>query len=991
MKTRTVLILGLASSLAPALSAQDRRVDLALTEGTNLAFALSPDGRTLALDLLGRIWRLPREGGAAVPLTDELGDARQPAWSPDGRRIAFQSFRDGTWHVWSVAADGADLRQHTIGPFDHREPDWAPDGRSLVFSSDRAGNYDIFRLELSTGRLERLTDDPADDYAPAVSRDGSAIAFASTRRAGNGVWVRREGGALEQWAAVEGQANGPSWSPDGRTIAFNLLGGGGSRLLLAQPGVPPRAVSPPEQDVFPFRAAWISAGELLYPGDGRIIHARASGERIGIVAFEARVAFERRGYRRARHEFDATDPEPARGIVAPAISPDGRAIAFAALGDLWLLADGTVTRLSNGPQVETDPAWSPDGRRIVYAADRSGGVDLWIRDLTTGEERQLTRSLGGDAAWPVWSPDGSRVVFQVQRGLGSEIRLVTVATGELTTLRANLFAPSRASWSPDGRLLAVAALRPNSARFREGRNEILLFSPDGAADRWVVPMADRGIGTRGLDGPVWSPDGRHFAFIVDGVLWVRPVTPAGEPAGPPVRLSDELAGSISWTADSRAILYQAGAGLRKVRVADGVTERIDVPLTWRRRHPSGRVVVHAGRLWDGLADGTRSEVDVVIEGHRIARVVPHDPALHRDSVVDGSRLTVLPGLADAHAHLGAGEAAGRMWLAYGITTVRDPASDPFVMRERREAVESGVRVGPRELATGRLIDGERVYYNFNNGVTAGAQLGRELELAADLRFDLIKTYVRLPDQLQRRIIEFAHGHGIAVSSHELYPAVALGADHVEHVRGTSRRGYSPKVSALSRSYQDVVALLTASGMSLTPTIGIQGGFTALLARDSSILDDPRFLAAYGAAYVESLRRRRGSAGAAAAVAAAAAAAAAQGETVRRVVAGGGRVIAGTDSPIVPYGLSLHTELANFVDGGLTPVQALRTATSMFADAMGLADQLGSIAPGRLADLVLVEGDPLQRIADTRRVRVVIKNGEVFRLEELLAGPVPRAD
>ena len=86
-----------------------------------------------------------------------------------------------------------------------------------------------------------------------------------------------------------------------------------------------------------------------------------------------------------------------------------------------------------------------------------------------------------------------------------------------------------------------------------------------------------------------------------------------------------------------------------------------------------------------------------------------------------------------------------------------------------------------------------------------------------MAYDLIKTYVRLDDRLQKRVIEFAHANGMPVTSHEIYPAVASGADGVEHIRGTSRRGYSPKVTALNHSYQDVIEMLTASKMTLTPT------------------------------------------------------------------------------------------------------------------------------------------------------------------------------
>ena len=112
-----------------------------------------------------------------------------------------------------------------------------------------------------------------------------------------------------------------------------------------------------------------------------------------------------------------------------------------------------------------------------------------------------------------------------------------------------------------------------------------------------------------------------------------------------------------------------------------------------------------------------------------------------------------------------------------------------------------------------------------------------------------------------------------------------------------------------------------------------------------------------------------------------------GSTVRRVVDAGGLVLAGTDSPIVPYGVSLHTELENYVDGGLSPYEALQTATVVPARALGLGDELGSVAPGMLADLVMVAGNPLEDIRDARRVLVVVKNGQVFTIEELLEPPV----
>ncbi len=401
--------------------------------------------------------------------------------------------------------------------------------------------------------------------------------------------------------------------------------------------------------------------------------------------------------------------------------------------------------------------------------------------------------------------------------------------------------------------------------------------------------------------------------------------------------------------------------------------------------------MHAGRLFDGRSDAPRNDVDIVVSGNRIAGIEPHRPDLHAGAVVDASNGTVLPGLIESHAHLskGYGEALGRIWLSFGITSVRNPAANPFEALEDREAIDAGVRIGPRVFATGEPFDGTRIYYPGGTSLDGGAQLAEQLARAQRLDFDFIKTYVRLPDLLQKRVIDEAHRMGKPVTSHEIYPAAAYGADGVEHIRGTSRRGYSPKMSELRRSYRDVIDLLTASKMTLTPTIVIQGGFQLLTLQDGWWIDDPRLPRLFPSTALDAGRALRKRPPDPQDLAQREALVSPQEKMVAAVVKGGGRVIAGTDSPINPYGVALLAELEHYVRGGLSPAEAIRTATAVPAEAMGLGRELGTIEVGKLADLVVVDGNPLDNITDIRNTRYTIKDGVVYRADALLGGSTER--
>jgi imidazolonepropionase-like amidohydrolase len=396
------------------------------------------------------------------------------------------------------------------------------------------------------------------------------------------------------------------------------------------------------------------------------------------------------------------------------------------------------------------------------------------------------------------------------------------------------------------------------------------------------------------------------------------------------------------------------------------------------------MVVRAARLWDGKSPSLRENVDVLISDGRIAGVAPRGEVAADVTVVDAPTGTVMPGLIDMHTHrqmqgYGYGDREGRLWLSLGVTTTRSPGGPAYHTVEDQEAIESGKRVGPRYYATGEAIDGSRIFYNFMRPVTEPGQMALELKRAEALSYDLIKTYVRLSGERQKEVIAWAHAKGLPLTSHYHYPALGLGMDGMEHLGATSRTGYSRTVSALGNIYQDVNTAFATSKAARTPTLFTS---TALLADDRSLVDDPRIKALYPPwEYARLLERAKQMA--------------AMDRTpilaslernvaeVARTVRAGGRITTGTDSPIDFNAVSLHMNLRAMVRYGMTPFEALVTATS--ASGEYLDEPLGSIATGNYADLVVVDGDPLARIEDAAKVVKVIKHGEVHTVADLI-GP-----
>lgn len=988
---------------------QGQTASVTVTEGTSMSVSIAPDGRTLAIDLQGTVWIVPANGGAARQVTDAYNDARHPTFSPDGRTIAFQGYRAGGYDIWAVAPDGANQRQLTSGPWDDREPAWSHDGTRVAFSSDRgesisagqtaagSGNYNIWILDIRTSQLTQVTRDRADDFMPTWSPDDREIAFISTRAGGQSIWAVTLSTGAERRVSGEGvRADAPSWGPGGQ-IVYHSTAGNGSQLEIEG-----RALTV-DENAFPFRASWAGSNEIVYVSDGKIRRRSIAGGDARTIAFSATLPVMA-----ARAPAGASNPPsasraalPVKGVVGPAISPDGRSIAFVALGDLWLMpVGGQPQNLTNDRYLDAEPAWSPDGRFLAWSTDRGGQLlDLWIRDMSTGQSRQLTRTTGS-AMGAAWSPDGRQIAFLNVDGVWrrASVNVVDVATGAARQVHAPLFGPGNPTWSRDGQRVLVAALTPYSGRFREGTNQILSIAAAGGDSAWYAPMSHQGIDSRVGNGPVISPDGSRMAVVYEGRLSLLPVSPGGVPSGSLRRLTSDIAYSPTWTADARSILYQSMDKLRIVDVASGQARDVPFSLTYTRATPAARYLIHAGLLVDMKGESGRENMDVVIDGATIASVAPHADAAHANiRVVDASRHTVMPGLIEYHSHMqkDLGEAHERAALAFGITTVRSPGSTPYEGVEDKEAVDAGIRIGPRVVAAGYLMEWQRVYYKMAVAIRDSSHMELELARAKALGHDVLKAYVRMPDLQAKRVAEFGRANGMRTSSHEVYPAALSGLDGTEHTTGTSRRGFSPKVATLNRSYDDVAQLWGKSGMTFSPTMALGGGtMTRMVAADTALRSDERFglYPSWLSAQVTGGGRGGARGGAAPAGGRAGAGgrggrggggAAAQGGIDAMIVnaqRAGARVVAGTDTP---NAANVQAEIMAYVAAGMTPYQALRTATVNSAQALGL--NVGTVEAGKLADLAIVEGNPLTDISSTYRVWQVVANGRLYDRAALVRG------
>lgn len=996
------LIVSVAFFTAPMVTvAAGSSKTITVSEGTDMQVTVSPDHKSILADIQGLIYAVPFSGGPARQLTQPMQEASHPDWSAKGDLVALQSYAGGTFHIWTMKPDGTGMKQITNGHGDDREPRISPDGTTIAFASDRAfkGSYDIWTVHTDGSELKQITSSTADEYEPNWSPDGRQIAFVS----GTGIQGKeidsidlasRQQKTMIAIDPAKGRLEAPSFSPDGTKISYTRFEEQG--LFVNAGYLTVSSVAQPEiplfvskfSDAFPFPATWLSNSEVVYTANGKILHTDISASKETAIPFTAQIHSIRPNYTHKHYDFDETSKHAIKGIYAPALSPDGKQVAFVALNQLYVMTIGQKpVALTSDAFYKQGPIFSADGKWLAYVSDRGGIENIYVHNMSQMDSSGDKRVAPSENAqiMPAWSPDGKMIAFQDQTGA---TLLADVGTGKVSPLAPSTFFPGRASFAPNGKTVAIAAIHPYTKRFREGTSDILTVDLATKATRFYAPAPYKSVTTRTEDGPIYAPNGKEMAFVLRDLLYTMPVDAEGHPVGSAMQLNDETTDAPTWSGDSSHLLYLSNGKLRLIDRATKKVTPIDVDLSYSQAKPRQKLLIHAGRFWKGEGAEELKDVDILITDNRVTSVQPHSatPPAGVTRTIEAPNSTVMPGLFENHVHADSdngiyyGDRMGRLWLAYGVTELRGIADNAYRAVEHKEAYLSGAATGPRIFNTGEAVDGERVYYPMMIATTSEAQLHREFDRLNALDFDFIKLYVRLPYAWAKEGIEYAHMQmGVETASHYLLPAVALGEDGMSHISATARTGWAYSRSLTGRSYGDVTQLLVDSGMWTISTTFSQVPY----ADDQEMASDPRQQIAppwenkrlrtaietvthsNPAAALERLKDEE--------------------STVEKVFDRGGLILAGTDSPLDIPATSLHLNLrAQVKYGGLKPWQALETATVLPAKAYGLSKDLGTLEPGHLADLIIVGGNPLENIDDAARVQCVAKNGKLQSVSSVMA-------
>jgi imidazolonepropionase-like amidohydrolase/Tol biopolymer transport system component len=994
-------------------------------EGTWMSVTVYGD--TVVFDLLGDLWSVPLTGGTATRLTSGAAWDGQPAFSPDGKRLAFVSDRGGNENIWLMNADGTDPVPFTEEEEARcTEPVWDDAGPYLVYRRRTVDTRSIGVTELWARHLQggdgfALTTKDDHPHAAEPFVQGPYVWFASRhgrfeydQSAVQGLWdvqrLDRRTGDVRPIAWGAGSASHPMVSPDGRSLYFVSRDRAKTLLEVMDLATGRRRVladdlSPDELEAFALHGTY---PRFDFTADGRLVGW--VGGRLWVfdptTGARTPIPFQVSGDYRMRDSTRWARPIPdvvtAKVLRWPTVSARGE-WAFSAMGVLWVRdAAGRVTRRSEGTGYA--PAWSPDGKVLAWTSwdDADGGA----LNLTSANGRTEKLPVTGQLTNPSWAPDGNSLVVLRAGGGADEPDLASQQWYEVVLLeRAKRGWTARTVTTLD----APGVSRNPHLHLLGGRLWMIDWRSEESrvpATAVLVSMALDGTDRRDhltlgeAEEAVVAPDLSRVAFKLDHQLHVvaLPPFPLGlETASlPDERVTPIVGDWLAFTPDSAAVTWVEGPVIKQLAVSElwkqegEEDEAVDpfaehsgtvstpVEVTLPRARPTGTVVLEHVRVIPMAGDAVLDDVNVVIERDRIVEIGA-GATRPGATVRDLRGKTVIPGLVDVHAHLHFSSAdilPEQEWrylvaLDHGVTTVHDPSTITDLSFTQAERVEAGLEQGPRVYSTGAVLYGALA--------ADGAKTETpEAAIAHVRRLKLVgATSVKVYQQSQR---ERRQWYVEACNAEQVLCVPEGGGDTWQNL-GMVVDGFHAVEHALPETplYADVRQLWAGAtkggdgfGTFYTPTLQVAyGGLSGKwfeYQRDNPVNDERlrrhfpnRSLDATAwrlplLVQPEDWRFQSTAADAA------------------RMRRDGVHVTLGAHGEL--QGLGVHWELWGLGGpGAMTPLEALQAATIDGARYLGLDQQLGTVEVGKLADLVILDADPLVDLHNSVKIHAVVKNGE----------------
>ena len=1030
-----------------------RPVTIKTDEGSWIDLDVSPDGASLAFALLGDIYVMPITGGTPTRIAEGMAWEVQPRFSPDGSRIAFTSDRGGGDNIWLMNRDGSDKRQLTREDFRLlNQPSWSPDGRYIAakkhFTTGRSlGTGEVWLYHVSGGGGVKLVARPDERFQkelgePIFDAKGSGIYFTrNITRGPNFEYAQDSNSDLfniehydlasgEKTTAVSGLGGSvrPTPSPDGRSIAFVRREATRSKLYIKdlETGRERKIYDDLDQDV---QETWAVTG--VYPNfdwtpDSRSLIFWAGGKIRRVDTVSGASAVIPFTISDTRQMSDAPHPQIA---VAPAqfetrmnrfaaASPDGRQIVFESLGKLYLkpASGGTARRLTRDASDarELFPSWSRDGKNLVFVVWSDTGLGTLRMTSANGDQPRDLTKVAGHYARPRFAPDGSSVVFERQTSGGLTSPVGSDAPG--------VYRVATSGGEPV--LIARDASRP---QFASDASRVFMVERDGGKGQLVSKDLNGEAKRVHASGDLIndfqvSPRGDFVAFRENYEVFVAPLMPGGQnvslapkaDALPVVRMSKGGADWIGWSGDHDlhwsvgANFFSVDAAARFAANPPGEGEKraafvppasgVSLARTIAHSRPSGRVALVGARIismagWhsgkhDGgvIADGV-----VLIDGDRISAVGARGsvtiPADARQINLNGK--TIMPGLVDAHAHGQQGEdelVPQQNWsliqnLALGTTTLHDPSSSASEIFAAAEMQRAGQLLAPRIFSTGEIIYGAKaadVYADIQSYDDALAHVRRLKAQGANS----VKNYNQPRREQRQMVVAAARAENMQVVAEggSLY-----GMDMTIVGDGNSTLEHNVP---LNRFYDDVVQYFAQGSTAYTPTLVVSYGGLAgdpYWRQATDIFAHPLLRAHTPPALLGAEGRRRTKAPESEFV---------DDDNAREAHKLAKRgVLVSIGAHGQQAGIGPHWELWSFVRGGMSPIEALAAGTIVPARSLGMVADIGSIEPGKLADLVVLDADPSVDIANSDKISRVMLGGRMYdalTMHEVETGSAKRA-